>query len=92
MAKKRESISPWLVASVMRFGLGEGAQPVVVPGEGDRVGQSGAVVVCSMRVGPSQVKSTCSMTVAVRGEALFGDAAAERVVEVAPRRAVRGDH
>ena len=49
-------------------------------------------MVCSVRVGPSQVKSVCSCDgFAVGGEALFGDPAAEGVVEVAPGGAVGGD-
>ena len=39
MAKKRESISRWVVASVMRSVWAIGLQAVVVPGQGDRVGR-----------------------------------------------------
>ncbi|EST37599.1 hypothetical protein N566_12090 [Streptomycetaceae bacterium MP113-05] len=43
------------------LGLGEWLEAPVVPGQADRMRQAREVVVCSMRVGPSQVKEICSV-------------------------------
>ena len=91
MAKKRESISLWVVASRDALGLGERAQAVVVPGEGDRVGQvlSGGGLFDEGGAVPGEV-DLFGDGFAVGGEALLGGAAAQRVVEVAPAGAVGG--
>lgn len=73
------------------FGLGDGVEAVVVPGEGVGAGQVGAVGGLFDEGGavPGEV-GPLGDGFAVVGQALFGDAAAERVVLVVPGVAAGG--
>ena len=91
MAKKRSrSRSCEPSAAPDAFGLGDGVQALVVPGEGDRIGQSGygGGLFAEGGAVPGEV-GPLDDGFAVGGEAQLGRAAAQRVVGVAPAGAVR---
>lgn len=73
------------------FGLGYGAQSLVVPSEGEGVGQAQGCCGLFAKSGavPGEVDAFDDRF-AIGGQAQFGCAAAERIVGVAPTGAVRG--